>query len=81
MYVCVRMRVCVCMFVLYYWTRGKWNTPVINIPIKQVVFTNLTGILGGVYVHLNSSPYLYFLHFRSNTCLLEFTVSSESLEK
>lgn len=36
---------------------------------------------GVFYIHLNYSPYLYFLHFRSDICLLEFTVWSGSLKK
>lgn len=80
--VCIYVFVCVyvCMFVLYSWSRGKWNKPIINIPIKQVVFTNLTGALV-------VSTYVETIHllFTSSTsdliCLLEFSVWSGSLAK
>lgn len=43
--------ICVCVFTeglfpisLFCWSRGKWNKPIITLPIKQEVFANLMGI-------------------------------------
>lgn len=66
-YICVCVHVC-----LYCWHRGRWRKSILSIH-------RFDRDLGGFSINLNCSPYLYFLHFRSDICLLKFTVWSGSL--